>query len=88
MEMKTLHLSIIGGIGCIIFGISGLIYAIVDYEYRIYAYRYLPSPCKPGSGCPYPGWNDNLVWLGIGIVVVGIILLLYRKIKHGKNNRK
>ncbi|MGI0008497.1 MAG: hypothetical protein ACRD92_02645 [Nitrosopumilaceae archaeon] len=61
--MKTLQLSIIAGIGCIIFGISEIIYAIAEYEYRIYAYHYLPSKCKPGSGCPYPGLKMKMVSL-------------------------
>lgn len=69
------------GIGCIIFGISDIIYAISDYEYRIYAYHYL-STCKPGSGCPYPALDDNLVLLGIVIIVIGVILLSSRKIKQ------
>jgi len=68
------------GIGCIIFGVSVIIYTIYDYEYRIFAFRYLPSLCPPGSGCPYPALDDNLVLLGTVIIVIGVILLSSRKI--------
>ena len=74
------------GIGCVIFGISNIIYAILDYEYRIYAYRYL-STCELSISCPYPGLVDNLVSLGI-IIIIGVILLSYRKIKHRIKIRK
>jgi len=74
------------GIICIIFGTSDLIYCLSDYEYRIYAYRYLPSLCPAGSGCPYPGLDDNLAFLGIVIITVGVILLSYGKIKHRVKN--
>ena len=76
------------GIGCVIFGMSNIIYAISNYEYRIYAYRYFPTPCKPGNGCPYPALDDNLVSIGIVIIIIGVIFLLYRKIRHRIKIRK
>jgi len=86
--MNKMNRSSIYSIICIIFGVSIIIYTIYDYEYRIFAYRYLPSLCPPGSGCPYPALNDNLVLLGTFIIVIGAILLSYGKIKLGIKIRK
>src|SRR5574338_1584224 len=69
---------------CIIVGASVIIYTIYDYEYRVFAYRYLPSLCPTGSGCPYPALDDNLVLLGAVIIVIGIVLVLVRKFKRLK----
>ena len=86
--MKTLSKTIVGGICCIAFGILMIVIAEAEYQHRIYIYRYVDSGCKPGSGCPFPGVDDNLIWLGITSVVIGSFLLSYRLVKQGMKFRK
>lgn len=84
--MKITRLFSIGG-GCAVSGVSVIVYAILDYQNKVYEYRYLPSPCKPGSSCPFPGVNDVLILIGTAIIVTGIFLMLFRKIPFGRDKR-
>jgi len=68
-------------IGSIVSVAAVIVYAILDYQNRVYEYRYLPSKCVVGSSCPFPAVNDGLIWLGIVIIVVGIVLILFRKMQ-------
>lgn len=75
------------GVSCAVSGACVIVYAILDYQNKVYEYRYLPSPCKPGSSCPFPSVNDMLILIGTAIIVAGILLMLFRKIPFGRDNK-
>jgi hypothetical protein len=85
--MKTLPRTITVGICCIIFGILDIVIEVIDYQNRIYAYRYLSSQCKPGSSCPFPAMDDHIIWLGVAAIITGVFLISYKKLgKKGNEN--
>jgi len=71
-------------IGCIISGLVGIIYAIVDYEYKIFTESHTWISCQAGSSCPLPAGvfdfsiSDNysislILPLSVAILCIGII---------------
>ena len=85
--MKTLNYSKIA-IGFIISGIVGIIYCIIDYEYKIYNQSHIWNSCLAGSSCPLPAGvfdfsiTDNLsisLILPISVVILCIGIIKIRK---------
>ena len=71
-------------IGCIVSGMTGIIYAISDYAYKISTESHAWISCKVGSSCPLPAGIfdfsilDNfsislILPLSVAILCVGII---------------